>query len=159
MYRVPKRRTEHYRLCQLSCQSQGVRFPEHILRFRFRKRRREFYRKSADKNGTSRTVLRLAFSVRNEGWNCQAMRAERKIYWNAERGYGKIFRITHLRWKIVLETERLYLCEMKQEDFQSLCRTLQDNETVYAGTFSNEEVREWLDRLISRYWEWNGINR
>ena len=58
---------------------------------------------------------------------------------------------------MILETERLYLREINQDDFQSLCRIMQDNETMYAyeGAFSNEEVQEWLDRQISRYKEWN----
>ncbi len=58
---------------------------------------------------------------------------------------------------MILETERLYLREMNQEDFHSLCRIMQDNETMYAyeGAFSNEEVQEWLDRQISRYKKWN----
>lgn len=58
---------------------------------------------------------------------------------------------------MILETERLYMREMNQDDFQSLCRILQDDETMYAyeGAFSNEEVQEWLDRQISRYREWN----
>ena len=47
----------------------------------------------------------------------------------------------------ILETERLYLREMNQSDYQSLCRILQDDVAMYAyeGAFSNEEVQEWLD--------------
>lgn len=58
---------------------------------------------------------------------------------------------------MVLETERLYLREMNQEDWGSLCRILQDEETMYAyeGAFSDCEVQEWLDRQISRYQKWN----
>lgn len=54
------------------------------------------------------------------------------------------------------ETERLYLREMNQDDFESLCKILQDDETMYAyeGAFSDEEVQEWLDRQISRYQKW-----
>lgn len=57
----------------------------------------------------------------------------------------------------ILETERLYLREMNQSDFGSLCRILQDEETMYAyeGAFSDAEVQEWLDRQISRYQKWN----
>ena len=52
-----------------------------------------------------------------------------------------------------LETERLYLREMNQADFNSLCKILQDEETMYAyeGAFSDTEVQEWLDRQICRY--------
>ncbi|MDD6189341.1 MAG: GNAT family N-acetyltransferase [Clostridiales bacterium] len=58
---------------------------------------------------------------------------------------------------MILETERLYLREMNQNDFQALCKTLQDDEAMYAyeGAFSNAEVQEWLDRQISRYQKWS----
>ena len=54
---------------------------------------------------------------------------------------------------MVLETERLYLRELMQTDFQSLCKILQDEQTMYAyeGAFNDAEVQEWLDRQISRY--------
>lgn len=55
-----------------------------------------------------------------------------------------------------LETERLYMREMNQGDFDSLCKILQDEETMYAyeGAFSEDEVQEWLDRQICRYHKW-----
>ena len=55
--------------------------------------------------------------------------------------------------KVVLETERLVLREMVPDDFDALCRTLQDAEAMYAyeGAFSDAEVRAWLDRQIARY--------
>jgi RimJ/RimL family protein N-acetyltransferase len=58
---------------------------------------------------------------------------------------------------MILETERLYLRELNQADFHSLCRILQDEDTMYAyeGAFSDHEVQEWLDRQISRYQKWN----
>ena len=57
----------------------------------------------------------------------------------------------------ILETERLYLREMNQSDYESLCRILQDNETMYAyeGAFTDTEVQEWLDRQIARYKKYN----
>ncbi len=57
---------------------------------------------------------------------------------------------------MILETERLYLREMKQSDFNSLCKILQDEDTMYAyeGAFSDEEVQEWLDKQIYRYRKW-----
>lgn len=57
---------------------------------------------------------------------------------------------------MILETERLYLREMNQSDFASLCRILKDDETMYAyeGAFNDDEVREWLDRQIARYQKW-----
>ena len=58
---------------------------------------------------------------------------------------------------MILETERLYLREMNQGDFCSLCEILQDERTMYAyeGAFSDQEVQEWLDRQLSRYEKWN----
>lgn len=57
---------------------------------------------------------------------------------------------------MIFETERLYLREMNQSDFESLCKILQDEETMYAyeGAFSAAEAQEWLDRQISRYQKW-----
>lgn len=57
---------------------------------------------------------------------------------------------------MILETERLYLREMDQGDFDALCDILQDEKTMYAyeGAFSDAEVREWLDRQLSRYERW-----
>ena len=57
---------------------------------------------------------------------------------------------------MILSTERLYLREMNQDDFRSLCRILQDKETMYAyeGPFCDTEVQEWLDRQIFRYRKW-----
>lgn len=57
---------------------------------------------------------------------------------------------------MILETERLYLREMEQTDFDALCKILQDKDTMYAyeGAFSDDEVCEWLDRQIVRYQEW-----
>lgn len=58
--------------------------------------------------------------------------------------------------QMILETKRLYLRELTQEDYPSLCRILQDEETMYAyeGAFCDTEVQEWLDRQISRYRRW-----
>jgi len=57
---------------------------------------------------------------------------------------------------MILETERLYMREMNQADFNYLCGILQDEETMYAyeGAFSDSEVQKWLDRQISRYQKW-----
>ena len=62
-----------------------------------------------------------------------------------------------LEVNMILETERLYLREMNQSDFESLCKTLHDEDTMYAyeGAFNVDEVQEWLDRQILRYQEWN----
>ena len=57
---------------------------------------------------------------------------------------------------MILKTERSYLREMDQADFGSLCKILQDKDTMYAyeGAFSDDEVQEWLDRQIARYQKW-----
>lgn len=57
---------------------------------------------------------------------------------------------------MILETKRLSLREITQGDFHSLCKILQDEETMYAyeGAFSDREVKEWLDRQIFRYQKW-----
>ncbi len=45
---------------------------------------------------------------------------------------------------MILQTERLYLRELSQADFDSLCRILQDEETMYAyeSAYSSSEVQE-----------------
>lgn len=57
--------------------------------------------------------------------------------------------------KVILETERLLLREMNADDFGALCRIMQDEKTMYAyeGAFGEQEVRDWLDRQLSRYRE------
>lgn len=57
---------------------------------------------------------------------------------------------------MILETKRLYLREMTQDDYKSLCKILQDEEVMYAyeHAFSDEEVQKWLDRQLERYREY-----
>ena len=57
---------------------------------------------------------------------------------------------------MILETERLYLRELNQGDFDALCRMLKDPEVMYAyeGAFSDGEAHSWLDRQIRRYRMW-----
>ncbi len=59
---------------------------------------------------------------------------------------------------MILETERLYLREMQQSDYSSLCKILQDEEVMYAyeGAFTDEEVQNWLDKQLKRYLD-NGL--
>ena len=54
---------------------------------------------------------------------------------------------------MILETERLILREMTQEDLPALKEILQDEETMYAynGAFDEEETRAWLNRQLTRY--------
>lgn len=65
------------------------------------------------------------------------------------------------RWKeeersMVLETKRLYLRELKEQDYKDLCLILQDEETMYyyEGAFNDQEVTEWLKRQLLRYQKW-----
>ena len=48
---------------------------------------------------------------------------------------------------MIIETERLTLREMAQEDLDSLREILQDKETMaaYEGAFTEEATRKWLD--------------
>ena len=57
---------------------------------------------------------------------------------------------------MILETQRLYLREMTLSDFDSLCKILQDEQTMYAyeGAFSDIQSREWLDKQLFRYQQW-----
>lgn len=54
---------------------------------------------------------------------------------------------------MILETERLHLREMTQNDYSALCKILQDEEVMYAyeHAFSDDEVRQWLDKNLARY--------
>ena len=58
--------------------------------------------------------------------------------------------------EFVIETQRLRLRRMTQNDFDALCRVLRDEETMYAyeGAFSDDEVQQWLDRQLARYAEY-----
>lgn len=55
----------------------------------------------------------------------------------------------------ILETERLVLRELAQDDYGSLCGILQDKEVMYAyeHAFSDAEVRQWLTNQRRRYQE------
>ena len=57
---------------------------------------------------------------------------------------------------MVLESERLYLREMKQSDYSSLCKILQDKDVMYAyeGAFNDEETQNWLDTQVNNYNEY-----
>lgn len=54
---------------------------------------------------------------------------------------------------MIFETERLYLREIKQSDFQDLAEILQNPNVMYAyeHDFSDDDVQEWLIRQIKRY--------
>lgn len=54
---------------------------------------------------------------------------------------------------MILETERLYLRALCQDDLGALCAILQDPEVMYAyeHAFSDQEVQAWLDNQLRRY--------
>ena len=54
---------------------------------------------------------------------------------------------------MILETERLLLRQMTQEDYPALAAILQDREAMFAyeHAFSDEETQAWLDRMLERY--------
>lgn len=54
---------------------------------------------------------------------------------------------------MTLETENLILRELTADDFNNLCKILQDAEVMYAyeHPFSYEEVEEWLKKQLDRY--------
>lgn len=56
---------------------------------------------------------------------------------------------------MILQTDRLYLREMRQTDYASLCKILQDAEVMYAyeHAFDDAQTQEWLDRQLARYRE------
>lgn len=56
---------------------------------------------------------------------------------------------------MILETERLLLRKLTQNDFSDLCSILQDPAVMYAyeHAFSNQEVQNWLDNQLRRYRE------
>ncbi len=57
--------------------------------------------------------------------------------------------------KIVLETERLYLRELCEDDVDDLCRYLSDKETMghYPEPYSIETVMEFIQKNVQRYSE------
>lgn len=54
---------------------------------------------------------------------------------------------------MILETKRLYLRKLTQEDYQDLAEILQNSKVMYAYEhhFTDNEVQIWLDRQIQRY--------
>ena len=54
---------------------------------------------------------------------------------------------------MVMETERLLLREMTDDDFQALYKVLADSDIMqhYPYTFDEVRVRNWIERNIERY--------
>lgn len=56
---------------------------------------------------------------------------------------------------MIIETDRLYLREMTENDYNDICEILKDRETMYAyeHAFSDEEVRAWILKQFKSYEE------
>ena len=54
---------------------------------------------------------------------------------------------------IIAETKRLYLCKLRQNDFNALFSFLSDPQTMYAYEhgFSGEEVQALIDKQLQSY--------
>ena len=54
---------------------------------------------------------------------------------------------------IILETNRLYLRQIRIDDYNDICSILQDINVMYAWqhAFSDQEVSEWINENITRY--------
>lgn len=62
-------------------------------------------------------------------------------------------RILRRETRMVIETERLYLREMTENDFEALNKVLADSDIMqhYPYTFDEARVRGWINRNIERY--------
>jgi RimJ/RimL family protein N-acetyltransferase len=65
----------------------------------------------------------------------------------------KIKKIYNKAMKIIIETDRLFLRELFENDYDDLCKILQDKDVMYAyeHAFSDEEVKTWFNKQIERY--------
>ncbi|MGL4335283.1 MAG: GNAT family N-acetyltransferase [Turicibacter sp.] len=54
---------------------------------------------------------------------------------------------------VFLETERLILRRIDEQDYKDLCEMLQDSEVMYAWekTLTDQEVLEWIEKMQKRY--------
>ena len=54
---------------------------------------------------------------------------------------------------MIIETKRLYLRQLTNDDFSSIMEILGDNKTMYAyeHPFSKEEGMNWLNNQLNRY--------
>ncbi len=57
---------------------------------------------------------------------------------------------------MMIQTDRLFLREMRQSDYPALCRILQDADVMvaYEGAFSDAEAQAWLDKQTGNYHEY-----
>lgn len=60
--------------------------------------------------------------------------------------------------KVIVETDRLFLRQMNEDDFDALYLVLTDTEIMqhYPYIFDEKKVREWIERNMNRYKE-NGF--
>ena len=60
--------------------------------------------------------------------------------------------------KVIVETDRLFLRQMNEDDFDALYLVLADTEIMqhYPYIFDEKKVREWIERNMNRYKE-NGF--
>ena len=58
--------------------------------------------------------------------------------------------------KVILETKRLFLREMNAEDFEALYAVLADPDIMqhYPYAFDEKRVRDWIERNMKRYEEY-----
>lgn len=61
--------------------------------------------------------------------------------------------------KTILETDRLFLREFLDSDYNDLCEILQDKDVMYAyeHPFSDDEVKNWYNRLIVGHYKKYGF--
>jgi len=61
--------------------------------------------------------------------------------------------------KKISETDRLFLREFLDSDYKDLCEVLQDKDVMYAyeHPFSDDEVKNWYDKLIIGHYEKHGF--
>jgi RimJ/RimL family protein N-acetyltransferase len=61
--------------------------------------------------------------------------------------------------KTILETDRLFLREFSDSDYNDLCEILQDKDVMYAydHIFSDDEVKNWYNKLITGSYKKNGF--
>lgn len=57
---------------------------------------------------------------------------------------------------MILETDRIFMRELNQNDYFDLCKILQNPTVMYAyeGPFNEDETHSWLNRQIQRYKEY-----
>ena len=62
-------------------------------------------------------------------------------------------RLNYLEDIMIIETNRLFLREMTENDFEALQKVLSDSDIMkhYPYTFDDVRVRNWIQRNMERY--------